>query len=165
MVQGRLSADRDRDASGRPRNARPRDRYGRPLPRGEGTAPPVDEPALPPAPALRRAQALLDEGRAFEAHEVLEAVWKGPGPVDRPLWRGLAQLCVGLTHAQRGNDVGARRLLTRAATTLREAAASPDGVDLETLVAWAREPGASIDVATMPRLVRGAPAQAADDRD
>jgi uncharacterized protein len=105
---------RDRDAAGRPRNARPRDELGRPLPRGAaGDGPLPDEPALAPDAALDRAQQLIDSGRAFRAHEVLEASWKAAPPGERDLWQGLAQLAVGLTHAQRGNARGAVALLRR----------------------------------------------------
>jgi uncharacterized protein len=105
---------RDRDAAGRPRNARPRDELGRPLPRdAAGEAPPPDEPALAPEAALDLAQQLIDSGRAFRAHEVLEAAWKAAPPGERDLWQGLAQVAVGLTHAQRGNAQGAVALLRR----------------------------------------------------
>ena len=105
---------RDRDPAGRPRNARPRDEFGRPLGRGAaGEAPPPDEPALAPDAALDLAQQLLDSGRAFRAHEVLEASWKAAPPAERDLWQGLAQVAVGLTHAQRGNERGAAALLRR----------------------------------------------------
>ena len=107
-------AGRDRDAAGRPRNARPRDELGRPLPPGSPGAPRIpDDLALPPAEALALAQRLLDAGRPFHAHEVLEASWKSAPPAERELWRGLAQLAVGLTHAQRGNARGAVALLSR----------------------------------------------------
>lgn len=82
--------------------------------------PPVPETALPPLEAVALAQSLLDEGRAFGAHEVLEAVWKACPPDERDLWQGLAQLCVGVTHAQRGNPVGGARLLRRGAGHLPE---------------------------------------------
>ena len=52
------------------------------------------------------AQRLLDAGLPFHAHEVLEAAWKAAPPDERELWRGLAQLAVGLTHLQRGNGRG-----------------------------------------------------------
>jgi len=105
---------RDRDQAGRPRNARPRDEFGRPLGRGAaGEAPPPDEPALAPDAALDLAQQLIDSGRAFRAHEVLEASWKAAPPDERDLWQGLAQVAVGLTHAQRGNERGAAALLRR----------------------------------------------------
>jgi hypothetical protein len=105
---------RDRDPAGRPRNARPRDAFGRPLPRGErGEERIPDDLAVPPEEALSMAQRLLDSGRPFHAHEVLEASWKAAPAAERELWRGLAQIAVGLTHAQRGNATGAVALLRR----------------------------------------------------
>src|SRR6266511_3223329 len=55
------SRERDRDAAGRPRNARPRDELGRPLPHdATGVAGVPDELALPPDESLAEAQRLLD---------------------------------------------------------------------------------------------------------
>jgi uncharacterized protein len=121
-------AGRDRDEAGRPRNARPRDALGRPLPRGAHGEPRVpDDLVLAPAQALELAQRLIDEGRPFQAHEVLEASWKSAPPAERDLWQGLAQIAVGLTHAQRGNARGAAALLGRGAA--RVAGYPPDGPD------------------------------------
>ena len=122
---------RDRDPAGRPRNARPRDGLGRPLPRGQAGADRVPEDlSLPPAEALALAQDLLDSGRPFHAHEVLEASWKQAPEPERELWRGLAQVAVGLTHAQRGNARGAVALLRRGAERVGGyAAAPPHGID------------------------------------
>lgn|ERR1022692_3209111 len=122
---------RDRDAAGRPRNARPRDELGRPLSRGVPGEPPApDESALPPADALALAQQLIDHGRPFRAHEVLEASWKAAGGTERDLWKGLAQVTVGLTHAQRGNARGAAALLRRGARTVGGYAhGCPHGID------------------------------------
>src|SRR6202161_199830 len=122
---------RDRDPAGRPRNARPRDGLGRPLPRGQAGADPVPEGvSLPPAEALALAQDLLDSGRPFHAHEVLEASWKQAPAPERELWRGLAQVAVGLTHAQRGNTRGAVALLRRGAERVSGyAEAPPHGID------------------------------------
>lgn len=107
---------------------RGRDRLGRPVPIDDpGVVPPVPEAALPPQEALAFAQSLLDEGRAFNAHEVLEASWKAAPAGERDLWQGLAQLCVGVTHLQRGNLVGSARLLRRAAGRLP--ADPPYGID------------------------------------
>lgn len=93
---------------------RARDALGRPVADGSPDAvEPVPEDALPPEQALDLAQQLLDEGRAFFAHEVLEAVWKSCPAGDRDYWQGLAQLCVGVTHLQRGNVEGAITLLRR----------------------------------------------------
>jgi len=154
---------RDRDAAGRPRSARPRDGLGRPQARGPQTQLPEDPPALAPPDALREAQQLLDDGRPFTAHEVLEAVWKATADPDRVLWRGLAQLAVGLTHRARGNEVGAEALLRRGADTLEPVAGSPWGVPVESLRSWARSAATGPDSAgPMPRLVDSG--QAADER-
>jgi hypothetical protein len=135
-----VRSDRDRDPEGRARNARPRDALGRPLPYGavgEERAP--EGVVRPPHEALAEAQALLDAGRPFHAHEVLEDAWKAAPEAERQLWRGLAQLAVGLTHAMRGNTRGAATLLDRGAGNIEGYAdAPPHGIDVPALVAWAR---------------------------
>ena len=130
--------DRDRDEEGRARNARPRDGLGRPLPRGGRGEPTMPEDlALDDDQTLRLAQQLLDAGRPFHAHEVLEARWKGVRDADaRRCWQGLAQLAVGLTHAARGNHSGAATLIARGRDRL---AAAADAAPVETaaIIAWA----------------------------
>lgn len=106
-------SERDRDEEGRPRQARPRDELGRPLPYGVDGVTPVPEDPLPPHDTVREAMRLLEEGRPFSAHEVFEARWKDAPEEERDLWQGLAQICVGITHARRGNTVGANRLVER----------------------------------------------------
>jgi hypothetical protein len=117
---------------------RARDALGRPIPLGDPRAvEPVDETPRPPGPTLAEAQRLLDAGRAFSAHEILEARWKSCPPGEREFWQGLAQLCVGVTHAQRGNRIGAARLLRRGAVRLRGYGGPAYGVDTGALVGWA----------------------------
>jgi hypothetical protein len=130
---------RDRDLIGRPRNARPRDALGRPLPRdATGQAQLPDQQDLAPDAALDLAQQLIDSGRAFSAHEVLEASWKAGPPGERELWQGLAQLAVGLTHVQRGNARGAAALLRRGGQRVAGYAASPPyRIDAAQLARWA----------------------------
>jgi hypothetical protein len=96
----------------------------------------------PPAEALAEAQRLLDAGRPFHAHEVLEDAWKSAPDGERQLWRGLAQLAVGQTHLLRGNVRGAATLLERGAENIEPyAAAPPHGIDVAGLVRWARAGG------------------------
>jgi hypothetical protein len=96
-----------------------------------------------PEETVAEAQQLLDAGKPFHAHEVFEDAWKsGPGE-ERELWRGLAQLAVGLTHAARGNVTGGARLLRRGAGAVEEWASvagrqRPYGMDLAGLIGWAR---------------------------
>jgi hypothetical protein len=139
------SVSRDRDAAGRARNARPRDALGRPLPYGaEGEERAPEGVVREPVAALDEAQRLLDAGRPFHAHEVLEDAWKSAPEAERQLWRGLAQLAVGLTHAARGNARGAGTLLQRGAGNIAPyAAAPPHGVDVAGLTAWARATAAA----------------------
>ncbi|MFI5068036.1 MAG: DUF309 domain-containing protein [Streptosporangiales bacterium] len=123
--------------------------------------------ALPPAEALALAQRLLDGGRPFHAHEVLEASWKSAPAAERELWRGLAQLAVGLTHAERGNARGAAALLRRGAERVGGyAGTAPHGIDAagisEASAALADQIEASGDGPTGPvphiRLVPDQPA-------
>ncbi len=131
---------RDRDPEGRPRQARPRDALGRPLPYGETGVEPVSEEPLPPLDTVAAARALLDDGRPFSAHEVLEARWKAGPEEERPLWQGLAQLCVGLTHLARGNSTGGVRLIGRGSgrvAAYAEGGGPTYGLDLAAVLACA----------------------------
>lgn len=93
-----------------------------------------DDLELTPAEAVQLAQRLIDEGRPFHAHEVLEATWKSAPADERALWKGLAQIAVGLTHARRGNSKGAVTLLRRGAAAVAgyaaDSATGPGGSDL-----------------------------------
>lgn len=132
-------AARDRDEAGRARNARPRDAAGRPLPHGAAGVERVPEDlVLTAEQSVAEAQRLLDDGMPFGAHEVLEGAWKAAPEHERALWRGLAQLAVGLTHAQRGNARGAVALLDRGADHVRRwVGDAPAGLDLPRLAAHA----------------------------
>ncbi|MFH8656173.1 DUF309 domain-containing protein [Streptomyces afghaniensis] len=166
---GRPGDARDRDSEGRARNARPRDGLGRPLP--------YDAPGVPrqpegvvrtPEETVTEAQRLLDEGKPFHAHEVFEDAWKSGPDRERELWRGLAQLAVGLTHTARGNLTGGARLLRRGAGAAEEWAsaygeATPHGIDIGSVATWARElaeeverEGSPVDAGARAPRLRGA---------
>ncbi|MGP2443023.1 DUF309 domain-containing protein [Streptomyces sp. JW3] len=162
------AAGRDRDDEGRARSARPRDGLGRPLPYGTDGVPRQPEGVVrPPQETVAEAQRLLDEGKPFHAHEVFEDAWKSGPDAERELWRGLAQLAVGLTHAARGNLTGGPRLLRRGAGAVRAWAAGdgrprPYGMDLGAVAGWAREladdverGGAAVDAAARAPRLRG----------
>jgi len=123
-----------------------------------------------PDATLAEAQRLLDDGLPFHAHEVFEDAWKAAAEPDRALWKGLAQLAVGLTHAARGNTTGAVALLRRGADHLEPyLPESPHGIDLGGLLRWARDHAAALEAGgleaggleagtgqvPMPRLRRG----------
>ncbi|MFG2309419.1 DUF309 domain-containing protein [Streptomyces sp. NPDC048566] len=153
---GRDDGGRDRDAGGRARNARPRDGLGRPLPYGSpGVERQPEGVVRTPGRSVSEAQALLAAGRPFHAHEVFEDAWKSGPDEERELWRGLAQLAVGLTHAARGNATGGARLLRRGADAVEEWAARtgrtrPHDLDLPGVRAWARELAGTVEQAQGP---------------
>ena len=140
-------ADRDRDAAGRARNERPRDGLGRPLPHGAtGVARQPEGVPRTPDQTLLEAQRLLDTGMPFHAHEVLEDAWKAAPDARRALWKGLAQLAVGATHAARGNITGAVTLLRRGADHIEPYQAEPPhGVDVAGLLRWARDHATALE--------------------
>jgi hypothetical protein len=153
---------RDRGPDGRARNARPRDALGRPLPYGSEEVPRQAEGIRrTPRETIDEAQHLLDAGRPFHAHEVFEDAWKFTSTPERELWKGLAQLAVGITHLARGNLPGARTLVRRGTAAiqpfLRE---GPFGLDIAGLVDWGAEFVAALDgsngkpvVVATPRLL------------
>jgi hypothetical protein len=150
--------DRDRDAAGRARNERPRDGLGRPLLRGVPGVPRQPEGVVrSPDQTLLEAQRLLDAGMPFHAHEVLEDAWKAAPEASRDLWKGLAQLAVGATHAARGNVAGAVALLSRGADHIEPYQDEPPhGIDVAGLLHWARGHARALEAGTdqlpVPRL-------------
>lgn len=148
--------DRDRNADGRPENARPRDRFGAPLPR-DAPNELVDrvEPELVCETlddAHERGVELFNEQRFFEAHEFFEWAWKGPvtPDEDRTFYKGLAQLAVGYTHTQRGNPTGATALLERARGNLSGYGADHRGVDVARATREAEAFAARLDTDEVP---------------
>ena len=71
-----------------------------------------------------------------------EARWKAGPASERELWQGLAQLCVGITHAERSNRIGALRLIGRARRRLEiysETGGPVYGLDLGHIIGWIRD--------------------------
>jgi predicted metal-dependent hydrolase len=78
---------------------------------------------------------LFNRARFFDAHEVLEDVWRSV-PRDQPLRRhlqGMVQLAVAFHHESKGNHVGARSVLERALRNLNGGDNSFPHIDLERL--------------------------------
>lgn len=78
---------------------------------------------------------LFNRGRFFDAHEVLEDVWRTlprTSAAKKPV-QGLVQLAVAFHHESRGNLRGARSVLDRALRNLDSAESSFPNLDLEQL--------------------------------
>jgi predicted metal-dependent hydrolase len=57
----------------------------------------------------------FEEGRFFEAHELMEPAWMGSSePAERDLDQGLIKLAAAYVHAERGNALGMRKNLAGA---------------------------------------------------
>ena len=57
---------------------------------------------------------LFNQAEFFDAHEVLEDVWRAAPEHEKKFLQGLIQIAVGLHHYSTGNRIGARSLLARA---------------------------------------------------
>ncbi len=82
------------------------------------------------SPAFRRGLELFNRREFFEAHEVLEDVWRAAPPPEKKFLQGLIQVAVGLHHFSTGNRVGARSLLARAHRNLAEYPEKYGGLNL-----------------------------------
>ena len=92
--------------------------------------------------AYRQGIKLFNHREFFEAHEVLEDVWRAAhlnGP-EKKFLQALIQIAVGLHHHSRGNLTGARSLLARATRNLGKYPEAFGGINLvplrESLLAW-----------------------------
>jgi uncharacterized protein len=82
----------------------------------------------------RRGIDLFNRAEFFEAHEVLEDVWRAAPVPEKKFLQGLIQIAVAFHHHSTGNLVGARSLLQRA---LRNLAGHPEdfgGIQLSALL-------------------------------
>lgn len=77
---------------------------------------------------------LFNRHSFFEAHEVLEDVWRAAPEPERKFLQGLIQVAVALHHHSRGNRVGCRSLLERARSNLSIYPEEHGGLDLAALL-------------------------------
>ncbi|MGA3210956.1 MAG: DUF309 domain-containing protein [Terriglobales bacterium] len=67
---------------------------------------------------------VFNDGRYFDAHEILEDVWRESKGNDRRFLQGLIQIAVALHHYANGNLAGAKSVFKRAEMNL---ASYPEG--------------------------------------
>ena len=78
---------------------------------------------------------LFNEEYFFEAHEVLEDLWKREHGKSKLFLQGLIQICAAYHHFQNGNLIGAETLLERGAQKMRSYPPDYLGIDTATLLA------------------------------
>jgi uncharacterized protein len=116
--------------------------------------------ALPPA--LRQGVEEFNRAYYFEAHEVLEDLWRETSGPLRLFYQGLIQLAVGLYHLLNGNRRGALNLLGKGLDKLTAYQPACQGIDVEALCGEARawldrvrqtsEGELSVDPEQLPRI-------------
>ena len=77
-----------------------------------------------PADDFARGISLFNHGHFFEAHEVLEDVWRAAPVEQKKFLQGLVQLAVAFHHHSTGNHVGMRSVMERG---IRNLGGQPDG--------------------------------------
>jgi predicted metal-dependent hydrolase len=84
---------------------------------------------------FNRGLGLFNRGHFFDAHEVLEDVWREAPlhSVSRRRLQGVVQLAVAFHHQSKGNHVGARSVLERAMRNISDADSSFPDLDLDRL--------------------------------
>ena len=92
----------------------------------------ADGPGLDP---IQEGIRLFNEEYFFEAHEVLEEVWRQEHGEPRLFLQGLIQICAAYHHFQNGNLVGAISLLQRGADKMRHYPPRYLGIDAAGLIA------------------------------
>ncbi len=106
---------------------------------------------------------LFNVGRFFDAHEVLEDIWRSvPNLPSRRLLRlhlqGMIQLAVAFHHASTGNRAGARSVLDRATRNIIGAGSSLPDLDFPQLLAgladWRKHLAGAIPQPKPPQIRR-----------
>jgi len=91
----------------------------------------ADGPGLDP---IQEGIRLFNEEYFFEAHEVLEEVWRQEHGEPRLFLQGLIQVCAAYHHFQNGNFAGAITLLQRGADKMRRYPPRYLGIDVARLI-------------------------------
>ena len=106
------------------------------------------------AAGFQRGLDLFNRGEFFEAHEVLEDVWRAAPEQERKFLQGLIQVAVALHHHSQGNIVGARSVLARARKNLACYPGKFAGVYLAELCAALAECQTALDNGSSPPTVQ-----------
>ena len=100
---------------------------------------------------------LFNKGAYFDAHEVLEDVWRAASEHDKRFLQGLIQIAVAFHHYGNGNLRGARSVLRRACLNLSQYPGDYGGVDLASLMLKLTECQRAFDVgvpvSSPPRII------------
>ncbi len=77
---------------------------------------------------------LFNEREFFEAHEVLEGLWREEKSADRDFFQGLIQIAALFVHLQKKNRLGAKRLMNTASAYLQPYAPRHYGIQIKAIL-------------------------------
>ena len=104
----------------------------------------------------RKGIKLFNSEAFFEAHEMLEDVWRTAPKEHKKFLQGLIQVAVAMHHHSRGNVIGAQSLLARAARNLSGYPEEFHGIRLSTflrsLADWHRALAEGRPVPPLPKM-------------
>jgi uncharacterized protein len=102
---------------------------------------------------------LFNRAEFFDAHEVLEDVWRAAPEGEKKFLQGLIQVAVALYHHGNGNSVGARSVLRRGFRNLSRYPEGFGGVHLGPLLRsisdWQRAMDEGTSIPPFPKIVVG----------
>ena len=101
---------------------------------------------------IAEALALVRDGHGFEAHELLEDLWRAAEPPERDLYQGLVHVAVATYQETRGNEVGRTRQLEKALRRLGPYAPEYEGIAVEPPPERSSEPSRPSPRATPRRI-------------
>lgn len=108
------------------------------------------------ADGLRRGIALFNRAEFFEAHEVLEDVWRAAPADQKKYFQGLVQTAVAFHHFSTGNRIGMRSVMERAMRNLDGCGAEFHGVHVarlrKSVAEWLKSLDAGQTVPSPPRI-------------
>ena len=82
----------------------------------------------------RRGIALFNRAEFFQAHEVLEDIWRAAPTEDKKFLQGLVQVAVAFHHYSTGNFVGMRSVMERAMRNMTGHPQRIEGIKLAPLM-------------------------------
>lgn len=91
---------------------------------------------------LRRARELWEEGKFYEAHEVLEDIWRlfpKEDRLSRQCYQGLIRLAIAINHYQQGRRESSLRVLNMCRDQLSSCTPTFRDIDVACLVSWIEE--------------------------
>lgn len=101
--------------------------------------------------------ALFNRAEFFDAHEVLEDVWRAAPEEEKKFLQGIIQVAVALYHYGNGNSIGARSVLRRAFRNLSRYPEGFGGVHLagflHSISDWQRAMDEGRPVPPLPKIV------------